>query len=180
MKIYTRTGDAGETGLFNGRRVAKDNPRVAAYGDVDELNAVLGLAGSLISDPEILKTLVEIQKDLFSLGAQLADPDFGEKKRSPKFSIPENRITDLEHWSDRWEAKLAPLHSFILPGGSHAGASLHLARTVCRRAERDVVSLRQQEKLPPLLLTYLNRLSDVLFVLARYVNHNANSPEIPW
>jgi cob(I)alamin adenosyltransferase len=180
MKIYTRTGDAGETGLFNGRRVAKDNLRVAAYGDVDELNAVLGLAGSLISDPEILKTLVEIQKDLFSLGAQLADPDFGEKKRSPKFSIPENRITDLEHWIDRWEAKLAPLHSFILPGGSHAGAFLHLARTVCRRAERDVVSLRQQETLPPLLLTYLNRLSDVLFVLARYVNHNANSPEIPW
>lgn len=180
MKIYTRTGDSGETGLFNGRRVAKDNPRVAAYGDVDELNAALGLARSLISDPEILKTLVEIQKDLFSLGAQLADPDFGEKKRSPKFCIPENRITDLEHWIDHWEAELAPLQSFILPGGSHAGASLHLARTVCRRAERHVVRLSQQEKLPPLLLTYLNRLSDFLFVLARYVNHKANSSEIPW
>jgi cob(I)alamin adenosyltransferase len=180
MKIYTRTGDSGETGLFNGRRVAKDNPRVATYGELDELNAALGLARSLICDPEISKTLVEIQKDLFSLGAQLADPDFGEKKRSPKFYIPENRISDLEHWIDHWEAKLAPLQSFILPGGSQAGASLHLARTVCRRAERHVVSFTQQEKQPPLLLTYLNRLSDFLFVLARYINHKANSPEIPW
>jgi cob(I)alamin adenosyltransferase len=180
MKIYTRTGDSGDTGLFNGKRVAKSHPRVAAYGDLDELNAVVGLAESLISDSEITKTLVEIQKDLFSLGAQLADPDFGEKRRSPKVSIPENRITDLERQIDQWEADLAPLQNFILPGGSRAGACLHVARTVCRRAERQVIYLSQQEKVPSLTLTYLNRLSDFLFVLARYINNKANTPEISW
>jgi len=180
MKIYTKTGDSGQTGLFNGRRVAKDNPRVAAYGDVDELNAALGLARSLISDSEIVGALIEIQKDLFSLGASLADPDFGEKKRSPKFHVSETRITDLETWIDRWEAELSPLQQFILPGGSQAGACLHMARTVCRRAERQIVHLGRLEKLAPLPLIYLNRLSDFLFVLARYINHKATSPEIPW
>jgi cob(I)alamin adenosyltransferase len=180
MKIYTRTGDSGQTGLFNGKRVAKCHPRVAAYGDVDELNAMLGLAESLISDPGIRKTLVEIQKDLFSVGAQLADPDFGEKSRSSKFSIPANRIADLEQQIDYWETEIAPLQNFILPGGCQAGASLHVARTVCRRAERQIIHLSQQEKLPPTTLTYLNRLSDFLFVLARYVNHKAKAPEIPW
>jgi cob(I)alamin adenosyltransferase len=180
MKIYTRTGDSGETGLFNGKRVAKDSPRVATYGEVDELNAALGVARSLITDLQISKTLVEIQKDLFCLGAQLADPEFGEKKRSPKFYIQENRIADLEQSIDHWEAELAPLRHFILPGGNQAGASLHLARTVCRRAERHVVSLSQQEQLPTFLLVYLNRLSDFLFVLARYVNNKTNTPEIPW
>lgn len=180
MKIYTRTGDSGETSLFNGKRVAKDSPRVAAYGEVDELNAVLGLARSLISDHQISQTLVEIQKDLFSVGAQLADPEFGQKKRSLKFCLQESRIADLEQNIDHWEAELVPLRHFILPGGNQAGASLHLARTVCRRAERHIVSLSQQEQLPAFLLAYLNRLSDFLFVVARYVNHKANAPEIPW
>jgi cob(I)alamin adenosyltransferase len=180
MRIYTRTGDSGETGLFNGQRVAKNDLRVAAYGDVDELNAALGLARSFISDSEIAKTLIEVQKDLFSLGAYLADPDFAERKRAPKSHISEIRVADLEKWIDQWETELTPLQHFILPGGSQAGACLHLARTVCRRAERQVVSLSQQEKLAPLPLTYLNRLSDFLFVLARYLNHQSKSMEILW
>jgi cob(I)alamin adenosyltransferase len=180
MRIYTRTGDSGETGLFNGKRVAKNDLRVAAYGDVDELNAAVGLARSFISDSAIAKTLIEVQKDLFSLGAYLADPDFAEKKHGPKSHISEIRVADLEKWIDQWETELTPLQHFILPGGSQAGACLHLARTVCRRAERQVVSLSQQEKLARLPLTYLNRLSDFLFVLARYLNHQSKSLEILW
>ena len=180
IRIYTRTGDSGQTGLFNGKRVAKNDLRVAAYGEVDELNAALGVARSFIGDPGISQVLVEIQKDLFSLGAQLADPDFDEKKRSPKSHVSENRVTELEKWIDHWETELAPLQHFVLPGGSQAGAALHLARTVCRRAERQVVSLSQQKTLSPLPLIYLNRLSDFLFVLARYLNHQSKSPEILW
>jgi len=180
MKIYTRTGDSGQTGLLNGKRVEKSHPRVAAYGDVDELNSVLGLAHSLLTDPPIRKILVDIQKDLFSLGAQLADPDFEKKKHSPKCSIPEDRIAELEQQINDWDAEITPLQNFILPGGSQAGACLHMARTVCRRAERQMTHLGQQEKLPPLALMYLNRLSDFLFVLARYVNHKANALETSW
>jgi cob(I)alamin adenosyltransferase len=180
MKIYTRTGDGGQTGLLNGKRVAKNHPRVAAYGDVDELNAVLGLTRSLISDPGIQNSLVEVQRDLLSLGAQLADPDSRNEKRSPKASLAESRVAELERQIDEWEAQITPLQNFILPGGSQAAACLHVARTVCRRAERQTIHLSQQETVPPLSLTYLNRLSDFLFVLARYVNHKANVLEIPW
>ena len=180
MKIYTKTGDTGETGLLNGRRVTKDSLRVEAYGEVDELNAAVGLARSAISDLEITGLLIEIQKDLLSMGAQLADPDFGEKSRPEKFHIHETRIKNLEQTIDDWEKALPPLRKFILPGGSQAGASLHLARTICRRAERQVVHLSRQEKLSPQLIVYLNQLSDFLFVLARYLNHKSGSPEIPW
>ncbi len=179
-RIYTRTGDSGQTGLFNGKRVAKNDLRVAAYGEVDELNAALGMARSFIDDADISEVLVAIQKDLFSLGAQLADPDFGQKKRPPKFDVSENRVADLEKCIDRWETALAPLQHFVLPGGSQAGAALHFARTVCRRAERQVISLSQQETLAALTLIYLNRLSDFLFVLARYLNHQSRNPEILW
>ena len=180
MKIYTKTGDSGETGLFNGKRVAKDCLRVAAYGEVDELNAALGLARATVADPRISDLLIEIQKDLFSMGAQLADPDFVEKERSLKSHIAENRIARLEQCIDDWEMELPPLRQFILPGGSLTGASLHQARTICRRAERQVVHLSHQEKISPQLVIYLNRLSDFLFVLARYLNHKSNNPEIPW
>ena len=180
MKIYTKTGDTGETGLLNGRRVTKDSLRVEAYGEVDELNAAVGLARSAIPDLQIAGLLIEIQKDLLSMGAQLADPDFADKNRSEKFYIPETRIQSLEKTIDEWEKELPPLRKFILPGGSQAGASIHLARTICRRAERQVVQLGRQEKFSPQLIVYLNRLSDFLFVLARYINHKSGSPEIPW
>jgi cob(I)alamin adenosyltransferase len=180
MKIYTKTGDRGDTGLLNGRRVSKDDLRVQAYGEVDELNAALGLAVATLSDSEISKVLIEIQKDLFSIGAQLAEPPWGEGKRLEKFQIDESHISRLEQCIDKWETELIPLHRFILPGGSNAGAALHLARTICRRAERQVVHLSHREELPPTLMAYLNRLSDFLFVLARFINHKSNSPEILW
>lgn len=179
MKIYTKTGDAGETSLLGGHRVAKDAPRIAAYGEVDELGAVLGVARTLggpLSD-----LLRDVQTDLFALGAQLADPDGSVATRSPKTRLAGAQVELLERAIDAHEADLPPLRTFILPGGSPLGAQLHLARTVCRRAERAVVALgRAGEAVPPVALTYLNRLSDLLFVLARHANHAAGTPEEPW
>jgi len=179
MKIYTRIGDRGDTRLFDGSNTRKDDPRVDAYGVVDELNSFIGAAASGIADREILDQLRDIQRDLFSVGAQLADPRAGES-RNERFRLDPVRVTDLENSIDRFETELPPLRQFILPGGAPAGAMLHLARTVCRRAERKVVSLANKISVDQTVIQYLNRLSDFLFVLARLVNHRYGQEEIPW
>lgn len=181
MKIYTKTGDAGETGLFGGGRVPKDHLRVRAYGDVDELNAAVGLAAALEPAAFEVTTLQQIQRDLFTIGAQLATPDPARlaKALAPRGALGDAETRALEAVIDRHEATLPPLKSFILPGGSPKAAALHLARTVCRRAERSVVTLARESDVSPPLVTYLNRLSDLLFVLARAVNRAA-AGDIPW
>ena len=181
MRIYTRTGDKGDTGLFGGGRVGKDDARVEAYGEVDELNAVLGLARSIELMPRIDEVLVPIQRDLFSLGALLATPEH-EKMRQhlEKARIDDERIAQLERAIDAGEVELEPLRAFILPGGTPKAAALHVARTVCRRAERRVVALRRDVEIPELVVVYLNRLSDLLFVLARVANRRAGAGEVTW
>lgn len=179
MKIYTKTGDGGETSLFDGTRVLKTAPRVAAYGDVDELQAALGVAAAAGHDQQLAEIVVSLQRDLFALGARLADPSHHIAPRVSKIVVSSESVTRLEGWIDALEAELTPLRHFILAGGSPAGASLHLARTVCRRAERAVLSLGA-EAVEPIVLTYLNRLSDLLFVMARAANHRAGVAEIEW
>lgn len=181
MKIYTRTGDAGETGLFGGGRVAKDHARVEAYGDVDELNAVIGVARSAEPLPRIDEVLVPIQRDLFSIGAMLATPHL-EKMREQleKARVDETRIAELERAIDACETELEALRSFILPGGTVKAAALHVARTVCRRAERRVVRLQHEVEIPDVVIVYLNRLSDLLFMLARVANKHAGRGEVTW
>ena len=179
VKIYTRTGDQGETGLFDGTRVSKADPRVAAYGDVDELNAWLGLARVSLSDPQLSGMVEQIQRDLFALGARLADPAHRIADRVTKALVTEGDSARLEEWIDTLEQELPPLRRFILAGGSPAGAAFHVARTVCRRAERSIVSLGP-EAADPDVIVYVNRLSDLLFVLARVANTRAGSPELEW
>jgi cob(I)alamin adenosyltransferase len=179
VKIYTRTGDGGDTGLFDGTRVSKADPRVATYGDVDELNAWLGLVRAAGADDEIGGMLEQIQRDLFALGARLADPARRIAERVTKAAVGSDDITRLEGWIDHLEAELPPLRRFILAGGSDAGASLHVARTVCRRAERAMVALGA-DAFEPELLVYVNRLSDLLFVMARAVNRRAGVAETEW
>ena len=179
VKIYTRTGDDGGTGLFDGTRVSKSDPRVSAYGDVDELNAWLGLVRAEIADIELTAMLERIQRDLFALGARLADPAKKIAARVAKAAVTPEDISRLEGWIDRLEPELAPLRRFILAGGTRAGASLHVARTVCRRAERSMVSLGA-DAFEPELLVYVNRLSDLLFVMARAANHRSGATEIEW
>lgn len=180
MKIYTRTGDSGETGLVDGSRVSKDDLRVAAYGDVDELNAVLGMARAHGPDPALDALLLGIQRDLFALGAQLADPSEKVAARKSKAAVAPERIEELEAAIDRHEATLPALRAFVLPGGAPLGAILHLGRTVCRRAERTIVSLHREHRVDPLIEIYVNRLSDLLFVLARHVNQAAGQAEDTW
>jgi cob(I)alamin adenosyltransferase len=181
MKIYTKTGDAGDTGLFGGGRVQKDDPRVEAYGDVDELNAVLGMARAIEPMPRIDEVLVPMQRDLFSIGALLATPDLTKMHgHLEKANIDDRRIRDLEHAIDDCEKELEPLRAFIIPGGSRKGAVLHVARTVCRRAERRVVHLQREVEIPALVVIYLNRLSDLLFMLARVANVHAGAGEVTW
>jgi len=180
VKIYTKTGDKGETGLGDGSRVGKDSLRVECYGAVDELNACLGLVRSRREDAEVDALLGEVQKDLFALGAQLADPQARVADRKPKAAVTPDHVKRLEDAIDARQEELPPLRAFILPGGSEVGALLHFSRTVCRRAERRVVSLARQEDVDPLVVTYLNRLSDLLFVLARDVNHRSGVPEDTW
>jgi cob(I)alamin adenosyltransferase len=179
VKIYTKTGDSGDTRLFNGVQVRKDDDRVDTYGEVDELHAFIGAAASFLKDPALLSMLTAVQKDLFSIGAQLADPGFKGQSRA-KFQLPPERITALENAIDSFETELPPLRQFILAGGGHCGAMLHVARTVCRRAERRVVTLSEKVEVHPNVIQYLNRLSDFLFVLARVVNHREGKEEIPW
>ena len=177
MKIYTKTGDAGETSLFDNTRVSKADARIDAYGEVDELNACLGAARAAGVDDDVAAVLESIQKDLFALGARLADPTARIAPRVVKAAIAEADVERLEAAIDRLETEVPPLRRFILPGGALAGSLLHLARTVCRRAERRVIALGAGE---PILVVYLNRLSDLLFVMARAVNHRAEAPETEW
>ena len=186
MKIYTKTGDSGETGLFGGTRVSKADPRVAAYGDVDELNAWLGLARASLANvpeaPELESMLVHIQRDLFALGSRLADPGHKIAGRVTKATIGASDIARLEGWIDQLEAHVPALTKFILPGGGAAGASLHVGRTICRRAERAMVTLLHSDSaaFETDLLVYVNRLSDLLFVMARSANRRAGTQEIEW
>lgn len=179
VKIYTKTGDDGETGLFDGTRVSKSDARVAAYGDVDELNATIGLARStlLSQDQQFVEMLEQIQRDLFALGSRLADPSHKIAGRVVKAAVTADDISRLEGWIDRLETELPPLRRFILPGGASAGATLHVARTICRRAERAMVALGGLDRD---LLVYVNRLSDLLFVMARAANARAGTPEVEW
>jgi len=179
VKIYTRTGDSGETGLFDGTRVPKSDPRVSAYGDVDELNAWLGLARVELADEQLTGILETVQRDLFALGAQLADPSRKISGRVTKAAVNAEDVTRLEGWIDQLEAELTPLRRFILAGGSSGAAVLHVARTICRRAERGIVSLGP-DALEPDLLVYVNRLSDLLFVMARTANRRAGVAETEW
>jgi cob(I)alamin adenosyltransferase len=178
VKLYTRTGDAGQTSLFGGARVSKADPRVEAYGDVDELNAWIGFSRAASLDPDLDDLLVHLQRDLFALGAQLADPGERVAARVAKAGLSDDEVGRLEQIIDRLETELPPLRHFILAGGSPGGAALHVARTVCRRAERRIVSL--QPPADAVLVRYINRLSDMLFVLARVVNHRAGVPETEW
>lgn len=180
MKIYTRTGDSGETGLLGGQRVRKGALRVEATGAVDELNASLGFASAVLADPEILRLVQEIQRDLFALGARLADVRKEQGRSAEKTAFSETKVTALERTIDRMEAELAPLSAFILPGGCEGGCRLHLARAICRRAERRIVALAEREVVPPVILAYMNRLSDLLFVLGRLVNRRGGVPEVVW
>ena len=181
MRIYTRTGDQGSTSLFGGGRVRKDHPRTAAYGDVDELNSAVGLARATAPAESFDDLLQAVQRDLFSIGGRLATPR-PEKvaKTMEKAVLPPERAESLERVMDEAEAELAPLEAFVLPGGTPKAAALHVARTVCRRAERSVVHLAAEEEVPPEILIYLNRLSDLLFTLARLANHRAGTPDITW
>jgi cob(I)alamin adenosyltransferase len=181
LKIYTKTGDEGETGLFGGERVPKDHRRVAAYGDVDEVNATLGLARATeptdFEDP----LLQAIQRNLFAIGAELATPDPARlAKALGGPPLGEAEVTALEQAIDRLDAALPPLKVFILPGGTPKGATFHVARTVCRRAERSVVGLARETPVSPAIRHYLNRLSDLLFVLARAANARAGAGDLPW
>lgn len=181
MKIYTRRGDAGETALFGGGRVPKNDRRVDAYGEVDELNAAIGAAGAAEPSEFEQKLLESVQRDLFAVGAQLASPKPEAVARAlEKAVLPPQRIGELEAAIDRIEAELTPLTAFVLPGGTMKAALLHAARTVCRRAERSVVTLGQGETVPPVILEYLNRLSDLLFVVARLANARAHQPDRTW
>ncbi len=181
MKIYTKTGDKGDTGLFGGGRVPKDDPRVEAYGDVDELNAVIGMARAIEPLPRIDELLVPMQRDLFSIGALLATPDLDKMhKHLAKANIDDRRIRELEQAIDDCDRDLEPLKAFIIPGGSKKGAMLHVARTVCRRAERRVVHLQREVEIPELVVIYLNRLSDLLFTLARLANVLTGAGEVTW
>ena len=180
MKIYTKTGDGGETGLFGGSRVPKSHPRVAAYGDVDELNAAIGVAAATTPRGFEARLLESIQRDLFAVGAQLASPK-PEKvaKALVKARLDPARVTDLERAIDRLERTLPALRAFVLPGGTPKAAQLHLARTVCRRAERAVIALiRGRQRVPSVIPVYLNRLSDLLFVLARAANRRGRADRV--
>ncbi len=182
MKIYTKGGDAGETSLFGGERVSKSAPRVCAYGEVDELNSVLGVAASELAHDDLLAMLKVIQSSLFDLGGELATPQADERQPTGKGvpRVTERDIVELEGWIDALETELTPLRNFVLPGGAKGAALLHLGRTVCRRAERNVIGLSAQERVATLVVKYLNRLSDLLFVMARVVNRRADVEEPQW
>lgn len=181
MKIYTRTGDAGDTALFGGGRVSKDHHRVAAYGTVDELNAHVGWAVSAVQDADIRERMAGVQHDLFSIGATLASsPREDGEPHHHLPPLPVERVDLMETWIDEADRELAPLTQFILPGGTPGASALHIARTICRRAERSVVHLATLEPVNESIVVYLNRLSDLLFALARLENHRAGVPDVTW
>ena len=184
FKIYTKTGDKGETSLYGGTRVSKAAARVESYGTLDELNALIGLAKSEISDEKVLSQLQKIQFDLFTVGSEAATPTdkmlLANGKNRLDLMISEKEITELELWMDDFDAELEPLKFFILPSGGKAAATLHVCRTVCRRAERTMVFLNETEEVRPELIKYLNRLSDYLFILARYISKISGEKEDYW
>lgn len=185
MKIYTRTGDTGETALFGGGRVAKNDVRVEAYGDVDETNSVIGLGVVSLErqgQAVVAERLRTIQEDLFAIGAHLATPGAmaGDRASDHLPPLPLRRIAEMESWIDEADEQLEPLRNFVLPGGTEAAAHLHLARTVCRRAERRVLSLAGASSIDGCIIPYLNRLSDLLFTFARVANRSAGTADIPW
>jgi cob(I)alamin adenosyltransferase len=178
-RIYTKGGDKGETGLGDGSRVPKDHPRVTAYGTVDELNAVLGLLLAQHPDMAEAELVRGIQNDMFDVGADLCVPQAPDEASGQRLRVKEGQGLRLEAAIDRLNAPLKPLNSFVLPGGQPAAAWCHVARTVCRRAERDVVTLAHEEPVNPQVIVYLNRLSDLLFVLARVLNHQGQG-DVLW
>jgi cob(I)alamin adenosyltransferase len=181
MKIYTRTGDEGDTGLFGGGRVPKDHARVAAYGDVDELNSIIGVVRATPPVDFFDRLLESIQRDLFSIGGQLATPDPAPvAKTLAKADLPADRVTEFEQIMDDSEKELPPLRAFVLPAGTPKAAALHQARTVCRRAERSVVHLAHEGDVPSIFTVYLNRLSDLLFTLARLANLRSGVGDVTW
>ena len=179
MSIYTKTGDQGETGLFDGTRVSKTHPRVVAYGDVDEVQACLGVVRAAGLPKDLDAMCLEIQRDLFALGARLADPSHKIAKRVEKIVVNDDSVKKLEGWIDKLDEEIPELRHFILSDGPTPGALLHFARTVCRRAERSVLALGP-DAVEPAVIIYINRLSDLLFTMARAFNQRANSPETPW
>jgi cob(I)alamin adenosyltransferase len=178
-RIYTKTGDAGETSLGDGRRVSKTNSRIVAYGTIDELNSHLGVVLATENNHELSEILTRIQNDLFDLGADLCVPESDEPPTRTPLRVTAEQVTQLEHWIDAANDRLQPLTSFILPGGSLVSAQLHIARTVCRRSEIDVLRLAAVERINPQVVIYLNRLSDLLFVLARRANGNGKQ-DVLW
>lgn len=181
MKIYTRTGDGGETGLFGGGRVRKDHLRVVAYGTVDELNAQLGWAVTVLADDGVRARVEALQHDLFAIGAHLSAPPKEDGRPHPHLpALPTGRVEEMEAWMDAADAELPPLREFVIPGGTPGAAALHVARTVCRRAERAVVHLHTTNEVEPGVEMYLNRLSDLLFVLARLENRRAGIADVTW
>ena len=184
MKIYTKTGDKGETALYGGTRVSKASARVESYGTIDELNSFIGFAKTEITDEKVLNQLKKIQFDLFTVGSESATPTdkltLANGKSRLSLVISETEIEELENWMDDFEEELQPLQYFILPGGGEAATSLHICRTVCRRAERSLVFLNETEAVRPELIKYLNRLSDYLFMLARYMSKINNESEEYW
>jgi len=179
VKIYTKTGDSGETSLFDGTRVPKTDPRVVAYGDVDELQACLGMARAAKLPEDLDEMCVTLQRDLFALGARLADPAHKIAKRVQKIVIDDRSVAKLEGWIDALDTEIPLLRHFILSDGCPAGAALHFARTVCRRAERSILALGA-DAVEPIVIVYVNRLSDLLFTMARAANHRAGTTETPW
>lgn len=178
MKVYTKTGDAGNTSLYGGKRVRKDNIRIDAYGTVDELNAIIGMIKAEKIEKKTSDILNNVQQVLFIIGAELSTPE--NVKKNINNNLEESEVKFLENSIDAIEAILNPLRNFILPGGTKSSALLHFARTVCRRAERVIISLDEKEKINPHIIIYLNRFSDLLFVIARFENHAASEPEIEW
>jgi cob(I)alamin adenosyltransferase len=182
MKIYTKVGDKGETGLIGGKRVSKADPRIVAYGAVDELNSVIGLAASFLRSKEkfsdLVNVLVQVQNDLFVVGSDLADPSFPKAGNTPR--AEEKMASALEPIIDRFESEVEPIKFFILPGGSTEASILHQARGVARRAETAVVSLSQSQNVNPAIVVYLNRLSDLIFVAARLANKRLGTPDVAW
>ena len=177
-KIVTRTGDDGTTGLVGGKRVSKDSPRVWAYGTVDELSSAIGVGRALNADPDFDTRLRRIQNDLFNLGAELATPASELREGMPR--IEQQHVADLEKLVEELNKELGPLEEFILPGGSPVGAQLHMARTICRRAERFCVRLGKEDQIGAFVVPYLNRLGDALFTLARWSNKRAGAKETYW
>ena len=178
-KIYTKSGDKGDTSLIGGKRVSKASRRIEAYGNIDEANAILGVINAVIRDEEVRTLLANIQNELFTLGSDLADPSYPDNP----YNIPrinEEMVKSIERMIDRYDEEIGEIRYFILPGGSKGGALLHLARTIIRRAERNIIRLADEEKINPMIIEYVNRLSDLLFILARVINKREGIEDIPW